>query len=205
MRISQPQRDWLQHRQITSFECDIEKDKFPFREQSFQFVFFLESIEHLYRNPLHSFLEINRVMQKDGLLFISTPNKASIRRRIDSLLSKDIGQTPFELYRHIALGGRPGHFRLYSKSELEEFLINTGFTIEKTSFFNCSPAVNNDHKQDGLATYKKTWSRIIKKRNYFQASLATLMELLMRAKPDFQETVLICARKNKDRRLLDLK
>jgi len=207
LKISEGHTAWLQKKDIISFACDIEKDRFPFENGNFRYVFFLETLEHLYHNPLITFLEINRVLKKGGALFISTPNKDSLRRRISAFLSMNngTGESPFQLYRHISLGGRPGHFRLYNRCEMEEFLINAGFVIEKVSFLNFSEETDRDDKETALSPCKNTRKRIFKKRNYFKAGLATSLDLLMRLKSDYREMIFIWARKKEDRNLMDLR
>jgi SAM-dependent methyltransferase len=206
-RVSEGHKVWLLKRGVTSIECNVEKDRFPFLDESFQFVFFFEVLEHLYHNPLHTFLEINRVLKKGGLLFISTPNKDSLIRKVYSFLSKykEIYESPFELYRYISLGGRPGHFRLYNRLEIEEFLINTGFVIEKVSFSNFSETMGESIEENMIPIQKRLREKIFKKRNYLKATFATLIELLMKLNRGFQKTVLVCARKNKNVYLMDLK
>lgn len=48
----------------------------PFANNSCKVISCLETVEHMYMNDVNSMLdEIHRVLEKDGLLFISTPNK----------------------------------------------------------------------------------------------------------------------------------
>lgn len=203
-RVSEDYK-WLQEKGLSAIECNIEKDRFPFEDNSCQFVFFCEVIEHLYHNPLHAFLEINRVLKKGGLLLISTPNRDSLRRRIYSflLMYKDIYESPYELYRQVLLGGRPDHFRLYNRYEIEEFLTNTGFLVEKVVFSNFSEAVVDEKPKESIA--KKVTRVIFKKRNYIKAFLDTSIQLLTNLNPAFQETILIGAKKNRNINLMDLK
>ncbi len=63
---------------ITSFpydypEFDIENDFLPHDDNSIDFITMNAVIEHIH-NPSHILSEIHRVLKKDGLLFIRTPN-----------------------------------------------------------------------------------------------------------------------------------
>jgi SAM-dependent methyltransferase len=55
-------------------EVDIEMERFPFNDAIFDQVIFTEVIEHLWRNPSHCIVEINRVMKLEGEVYATTPN-----------------------------------------------------------------------------------------------------------------------------------
>lgn len=56
-----------------SEEIDFEKDKLPYNDNTFDYVFFCAVIEHLYDANL-ILQEIFRVLKKNGILIIITPN-----------------------------------------------------------------------------------------------------------------------------------
>lgn len=59
-------------------------EKLPFQDQSFDVVVSFETIEHVDENIQQSFLnEIKRVLKKDGLLIMSTPNKYIYSDRVN--------------------------------------------------------------------------------------------------------------------------
>ena len=65
-----------------------DKDHIPFQDNSFNIVVAGEIIEHIYDTDF--FLkEIYRILKSNGLLLISTPNIASLGRRIFLLLGKN--------------------------------------------------------------------------------------------------------------------
>ena len=71
------------------FETDAE-NKLPFEDDFFDVITGLEVIEHIVDTD--SFLnEIKRVLKRDGILILATPNVLSLSRRIMSLL----GINPF--------------------------------------------------------------------------------------------------------------
>jgi len=73
--------------------CDLNKGEIPFQTGFFDAVLCNQIFEHLY-NPEHLLKEINRVLRENGLLFISTPNLASLHNRLFLLL----GEQPPSLF-----------------------------------------------------------------------------------------------------------
>ncbi|PIY82922.1 MAG: hypothetical protein COX96_05340 [Candidatus Omnitrophica bacterium CG_4_10_14_0_2_um_filter_44_9] len=60
--------------------CDI-SEKLPFNNEEFDYVLFLETIEHIWE-PYFCIKEINRILKKGGSLVISTPNILNINSRL---------------------------------------------------------------------------------------------------------------------------
>jgi 2-polyprenyl-3-methyl-5-hydroxy-6-metoxy-1,4-benzoquinol methylase len=70
--------DVLKKNQINAVGIDIdeinfEKDKFPFDDNEFDFIFANAVIEHI-SNPENLLKEINRIIKDDGYFLLSTPN-----------------------------------------------------------------------------------------------------------------------------------
>ena len=114
--------------------CNIETDKLPLNDKSFDRVLFMETFEHLYQNPIFALKEINRVMKKDGLLILTTPNAYSLKRVTHFFLGKGLGENPYNEFDKLNWAGHLGHIREYSKPELKFFLKKMGFRIEKVIF-----------------------------------------------------------------------
>ncbi|HBI15700.1 MAG TPA: hypothetical protein DDY20_09340 [Desulfobulbaceae bacterium] len=57
---------------------NIEKDPWPYEDDSFDLVIAAEVLEHMIQDPMHVVSEANRVLRKGGNLFISTPNLLSL-------------------------------------------------------------------------------------------------------------------------------
>jgi SAM-dependent methyltransferase len=70
------------------FRVDVESDRFPFADRSFDLVLACEVIEHLTKDPMFMMTEINRVLAIDGVLVLTTPNVTSARG-IAAMLSGD--------------------------------------------------------------------------------------------------------------------
>lgn len=100
-------------------------EKLPFDDAKFDLVVCLEVIEHIEKAEQLLF-EINRILKKDGLLLISTPNYAYFNVRLKILLGKPI---PDEGY----------HFRFFTYNLLKEKLKEAGFKIYKENCVSFLP------------------------------------------------------------------
>lgn len=113
---------------FTRHYLNLETDLLPFTEQSVELVIFLEVIEHLLYDPMSVLLEINRIMKKNALLFLSTPNLNSARA-FSKMLKGDNPNlyTPYH-GKNASLYER--HNREYTIKELKILLNNSGFSID---------------------------------------------------------------------------
>lgn len=100
---------------------DLEKE-FPFESNFFDTVVAGEIIEHIL--DTNFFIdEIKRVLKPDGELIITTPNVASLARRIMLLL----GMNPyFEASLGFPKEATAGHIRFFTKKLLKDFLEHKG-------------------------------------------------------------------------------
>lgn len=84
----------LQNKQNQRFSCaqfNIEKDPWPFADNSFDVVLSMEILQHLLLDPCFSFREANRVLKNEGTLILTTPNIA----RYESVASILRGSSPY--------------------------------------------------------------------------------------------------------------
>lgn len=107
-------------------ECDIEKKPFPYPSDYFDIVILGDVIEHIFDTD--GLLEkCKRVLKKGGKLIITTPNVASLARRIMLLL----GINPFLEFssKLQPLKGYPavGHIRYYTSNTLKHQLTHHDF------------------------------------------------------------------------------
>ena len=108
----------MNDRDIRLFDVDVERDAFPFADESFDAVLFNETVEHLPFNPYHALDQIWRVLKPGGVLVFSTPNFASFDHRwalgrgrtIYPLLTKSLGES-----FHADISQR--HIREYTRDE----------------------------------------------------------------------------------------
>jgi len=106
---------------IKVFKCDLERDSLNIPNESVDCAVLSEVIEHL--NPYyvsHLLAEVNRVLKYGGTFIITTPNIASLFRRIKLLLGKQ------PQYRY--------HVHEYTRSEVEKLLIEQGLKILKSYY-----------------------------------------------------------------------
>ncbi len=104
---------------------NIEKDVFPYPDDTFDLVLFCEILEHLTTDPLFAFRQIHRVLKQRGTLIVTTPNVAR-RENVGKLLA---GKNIYDPYSGYGVYGR--HNREYTPNELAELFPRMGFEIEK--------------------------------------------------------------------------
>ena len=116
--------------------CDVERDALPFRDQSFEYIFLTEVIEHLYANPLYALAELRRVLRPGGRMLVSTPNLTRWENRVLFALGRPLIflDSPLEAFSTKAAVGHMGHLRLFSPPELRAMLTETGFRIVTEQF-----------------------------------------------------------------------
>ncbi len=116
-------RDLAVKKGIKAFVCDVENDDLPFKSDYFDCIVAGEIIEHIFDTD--AFIDkCKRVLKKNGVLIITTPNCASLRARLSLLL----GRQPAWV-EHRAKGGA-GHIRAYTLKGLLSQLKEHGFNIE---------------------------------------------------------------------------
>jgi SAM-dependent methyltransferase len=116
---------------------DIGKTGLPYPDNFFDGVILSEVIEHLNINPLPVFQEIHRILKKDGILYITTPNQVKLLNRI--MLAR--GQSVRNPISHSVIQlDRTGnttcgiHWREYTLQELIQLLASTGFSLVSYSY-----------------------------------------------------------------------
>lgn len=116
--------------------CDITNEKFPHPDESFDLIIFLEVLEHLIvaHPPLGLLMEMNRVLKKDGIFILSTPNVVSLGSRIACLIGKHPSSYGFKDPRSYNK-----HYREYTPLELQWMLGQCGFKVLETRLENHSP------------------------------------------------------------------
>ena len=135
---------------------NLEKDHLPFENESVDVVIFFEILEHLLYDPMHAFLEINRVLKKDGFLFISTPNLNSAKAFQKMLRGNNPNlYTPYRELEKVY----ERHNREFTIKEVELLTSKSGFSIDKVV---THPVTNNKIafflsilKSVGLSNIKK--------------------------------------------------
>ncbi len=118
---------------------DVEKDRYPFADATFDGVLCCEVIEHLLYDPAWMLHEVNRILKPNGWLLLTTPNATSyhmIRKAV-------MGTHPMEHSLYFHGEKEPGlpiqHTREYTFWEIVELLRVCGFRSERKETYTCYP------------------------------------------------------------------
>lgn len=114
-------------RGIIAQTSDIEKG-LPYKEHSFDLVFAGEIIEHIVDTDFFMD-EIKRVLKQNGELVITTPNVASLDRRLMLLFNVN---PFFPASFNYPANTQAGHVRFFNNKLLSDFLKYNGFKIVST-------------------------------------------------------------------------
>ncbi len=98
---------------------DLNSPHLPFKDQSFDAVFFSHTLEHLC-NPIQSLQEVLRVLTKGGVLIVGLP----IEKCLVRFLSKD------DYYKSHS------HLFAFSPANLKKILEYVGFNIQSEIYFD---------------------------------------------------------------------
>jgi SAM-dependent methyltransferase len=126
-------------RELPVHLLDIQSDRFPFADESFDAVLFFEVIEHLATDPMRTMAEINRVTKPDGVLLLSTPNIVSYR----SIAQAIAGRHPHLSAQYLPNASTDRHNREYTPDELAELVHASGYDIEWAE----TPSVYTDESE----------------------------------------------------------
>jgi SAM-dependent methyltransferase len=138
-----PLRPLYEERGIRCDQMDLQKvltqpsdpkRRLPYDEASFDSVVCFETMEHFNFNPVVFVRELQRVLAPGGTAYITVPNQAKLRKRIDLFFGRPIS-TPIPSYYDFAdynngefLGF---HWREYLLQEVVELFSRGGFHIER--------------------------------------------------------------------------
>ena len=114
----------LQETTFPSWLFNIETDRFPFDDASFDIVLCCEILEHLVADPTAALREIKRVLRPHGVLVLTTPNS----NRLENVIKMVAGINIHDQYSGHGAYGR--HNREYTKRELNVLLTYLGFEVD---------------------------------------------------------------------------
>jgi len=159
----------MSERGIHAVKRDIEHEALPFPDDNFDAIVFTGMLEHTL-DPLRAVGEIARVLKRDGLLILSTPNALSLSQRWNHLR----GRNPFWPLIDNIISGR-GYLRrcsvFYSEPDIRHIL-KEKFTVKESGY------VDEDF-------YRGRKSSIVMKS----------LKLVGHFVPSFHEIVIVTARK----------
>lgn len=124
-----PQRahDLIREHSLNVVSCDIERDSLPFENYSVATIALCATFEHLRVDPFFALEEMRRVLQPNGLLYLTTPNLYRLGNVVKFALGHGLAFDPIREYGKLRTVGHMGHVREYTASEVRRFLTKTGF------------------------------------------------------------------------------
>lgn len=113
-------------RGLNTILLNIEEDELPFKNNTFDAVFWGDNVEHLF-DPEKTLGEIKRVLKRGGSLILSCPNMGYWRYRFNFLLRGELSDTEWT--------GLPpwawSHIRFFNPQILMRFLLSKGFSATR--------------------------------------------------------------------------
>ncbi len=107
---------------LSAYKVDLECEEFPFPDNYFDVVFAGEIIEHIFDTDWF-LVRIKRILKPKGSLILTTPNLATLGRRLLLMLGKN------PLLEVSIEGDAAGHIRYFVKKTLESLLKKHDFEI----------------------------------------------------------------------------
>jgi SAM-dependent methyltransferase len=166
-------------------KCDIEKEKIPFEDSSFDCVLFTEVIEHLnFYHVKFALSEIKRVLKTKGILILSTPNLATLENRLFLLLGGC----------HYLGGGiiNPAHNREYTLSEVTGLLQEADFKIESHNYSIARDVIT--YAEEDFISREHVLKGFVRHKCWINTGRALVYPLKMLF-PFFRSTIFVLARK----------
>lgn len=120
-----------------TFRCtrdhfDVDRDRFPYDDGSFETVLACEILEHLLRDPMNMLMEIHRVLQQGGTLVLTTPN-ANSATAVATVLNATGNPQLYSRYpspAHDSDEPEVPHVREYTPGEVRDAVQSAGLEIE---------------------------------------------------------------------------
>jgi SAM-dependent methyltransferase len=126
---------------------NIEREPFPYADETFDVVLFCEIIEHLLTDPVAVLGEIRRVLKPQGSLILTTPNVS----RLENVTRMVAGANIYDPYSGYGPYGR--HNREYNKHDLYLLLGYAGFSLE--TIFSADVNENAAGRHSAVANIEK--------------------------------------------------
>ena len=111
-----------------SFDLDDPDAKFPFKDETFDAVISLATLEHIL-NLEHHMNEIKRILKKDGHLYISTPNYSGMYFMLKFIFTGRTFHDP--LGTHLQKYEFLAHIRYFTYKTLLDYIRSFGFKADK--------------------------------------------------------------------------
>jgi len=116
-----------EQRSIITKKININDETFPFEDNYFDAVICLDVIEHVFE-PVDLIKEISRVLKKEGILVISTPNIRYWHHLFDIVCKGKFPKTSNDTGYYDG-----GHLHYFTYKDIQNILETEGFKIVKKS------------------------------------------------------------------------
>ncbi len=123
---------------VATLTANLREYCIPAVSGEYDLVIMCETLEHFDFNPIPVLLEVNRVLQESGVLYLSLPNLASLVNRVKLLCGRSIHNPVTDFAEQLAKMSNMIvgiHWREYTAAELRELLDLSGFSIVSHEFF----------------------------------------------------------------------
>ncbi|MEQ8192437.1 MAG: class I SAM-dependent methyltransferase [Candidatus Eremiobacterota bacterium] len=123
---------------IEYLPVNLKRYKLPLDASNYDVVIMCETLEHLNFNPLPMFLEINRILKTQGILYLSLPNIADFHNRRVLLQGRSIHNPIKDFFAQLDKSHMINgiHWREYTMGEIKEMLEKLGFAVKQQYFFS---------------------------------------------------------------------
>lgn len=133
-------RSLYKENDIPFIGLNLRKHQLPYESDFFDAIIICEVIEHLNFNPLPVLKEMNRILKKDGHIYIGMPNQSHIVKRIKLLIGKSIHNSIDDFFKQLDRNDNMIvglHWREYTLNETIQMIEKMGFeTIQKYYFMD---------------------------------------------------------------------
>jgi SAM-dependent methyltransferase len=118
--------DLLADAGVTDLTWDLERTPYPVADNSFDAVIMTEVYEHLRDYPVHSLVEVRRILRPGGFLLFTTPNSAYVVNRLRVALGRSIAGSLDDW-----IAGEPyaRHAREYTFAEMKKMMEYAGLDV----------------------------------------------------------------------------
>jgi SAM-dependent methyltransferase len=163
---------------VSVVKCDLEKDELSVGD--LDCALFAEGLEHLHYYYAPSILaKINRALKIKGVLILTTPNVASLFRRLRLLLGKQ------PVYRH--------HVREYTMEEVLVLVEEAGFDVVKAYYSMVNDLTLIDAEPDNyisLSSYRDLVKATIRRPTKLNV-LRALAYPLVKLRPSLRQLMVV--------------
>ncbi len=138
---------------FSTFQANIELDRFPVPDESFDTVVCTDVFEHLIFDPMFAMNEICRILKPGGVALIAVPNAVSdeiltflLNNRQPGFLRHYLSDALVDGRRDLGTVYNLGHFHEYTAPELAGLAKACGFEIQSMAAFNYRNPEYDDFK-----------------------------------------------------------